>query len=155
MKKQDSKEVTSSSAKVSVNPTILSPHNEAIYEVGKKMMMDSLEISRHFSEFMITTTIGSIPIYLALLGLTGFEPKSATVFQKLMALAPAPVFLLSFYLFILAYFPKRVSVSLDVIERIKEAHTATLNKRIKFLTWALVVYTLAIGISLTILFFFR
>ena len=49
----------------SVGP--LSPHNEALYEAGKEMLISSISTAREFCKFMITVLTGAIPLYLGLL----------------------------------------------------------------------------------------
>ena len=47
----------------------LSPHNKALYEAGKNLLVESVSVGRGFCKFMTTTTLGAIPINLALLKL--------------------------------------------------------------------------------------
>ena len=43
------------------------PHNDAIYEAGKTLLIDSITTGREFCKFMITMSTSAIPIYLGLL----------------------------------------------------------------------------------------
>ena len=37
----------------------ISPHNKALYEAGKKMLVDSIDVGREFCKFMTTTSLGA------------------------------------------------------------------------------------------------
>lgn len=59
----------------SVDP--ISPHNEALYEMGKEMLKSSITTVRDFCKFMINISMGVIPIYLGVLKLV--LPKNITL----------------------------------------------------------------------------
>ena len=43
------------------------PHNKALYEAGKSLLIDSINTGREFCKFMITISTSAIPIHLGLL----------------------------------------------------------------------------------------
>src|SRR5690242_18221621 len=47
----------------------VSPHNQALYEAGKQMLVESISVGREFCKFMVGVSTGAIPLYLALLQL--------------------------------------------------------------------------------------
>ena len=53
--------MTPAMARVS-NAQPITPHNDALYEAGKKLLVDSIETGREFCKLMITTWLSAIPI---------------------------------------------------------------------------------------------
>ena len=83
-----------------------SPHNEGLYEAGKALLVESIEVGRDFSKSMITVATGSIPVYLALVGLAvGKEFRPSLGEGIVLVLGPAG-FLLSATAFAIGYFPR-------------------------------------------------
>jgi len=111
----------------SVRP--LSPHNEALYEVGKEMLKSSIRTARDFCKFMITVCTGSIPTYLGLLKLVLPTKASLSQAELIISYAPPFLFLVSAVVFIFGYFPQSDYFSLDIIDEIKIAYEETVKKR--------------------------
>lgn len=130
------------------NARARSPHNEGLYEAGKALMVDSVDVGRDFCKSMIPVATGAIPIYIALVGLaTGKEFRPSFSEGLVLALAPT-VLLLSAAAFAVGYFPKTTTFSLDVPSEIDSARTATVNKR---MLWSTVGFGLLLaGIALAI-----
>jgi len=122
----------------SVEP--LSPHNEAIYEVGKDMLKNSITTMRDFCNFMITISIGAIPIYLGLLEYILPENVGLPVSKLVLSFIPPFLFLVSALIFILGYFPQVDYFSLDIIEEVKKAHETTILKRKKFINCGVIIF---------------
>jgi len=125
-----------------------SPHNEGLYEAGKALLVESIEVGRDFCKSMITIATGSIPVYLALVGLAvGKEFRPSLGEGIVLVLGPAG-FLLSATAFAIGYFPKKSAFSLDMPSEIETARTSTLDKR---KLWATIGFgMLLLGIVLAI-----
>lgn len=122
----------------SVEP--LSPHNEALYETGKDMLKSSISTARDFCKFMITVSIGAIPIYLGLLGFVLPEKVVLPASKLFLSVIPPFLFLISSIIFIIGYFPQVDYFSLDIIEEIKDAYEKTIQRRRKFINWGIIVF---------------
>ena len=118
----------------------LSPHNRALYETGKDMMKNSISTSRDFCKFMITLSTGAIPIYFGLLKFVLPEDLTFTLNQKLLLSLSPFVFLISELIFILGYFPKVDSLSLDIIEEIMKSYEQTLSERRKYTNVGIILF---------------
>ena len=53
----------------SVRVSDVTPHNRALYEAGKSLLIDSVKTGMDFCKFMIGVATGAMPTYLALLKL--------------------------------------------------------------------------------------
>jgi hypothetical protein len=124
----------------------LTPHNKALYEAGKKLLIDSVDVGREFCKFMTTTALGAIPTYLALLKLVLPKDYSFQSRDEIIFLVPALLFLLSAILFVLGYFPQKGSLSLDLPDEISRERNATIARRQRFAMGAFLLF--AIGIAL-------
>jgi hypothetical protein len=125
-----------------------SPHHEGLYEAGKALMVESVEVGRDFCKSMIGVATGAIPIYVTLVGLAvgkDFRPSAGE--GVVLTLAPV-VLLCSATAFAIGYFPKRTMYSLDLPAEIDAARAATLGKR---MLWASVGFgLLVLGIALAV-----
>ena len=125
-----------------------SPHNEGLYEAGKALLVESIDVGRDFCKSMITISTGSIPVYVALIGLAvgkDFRPS----FGQAIVLVLGPVaFLLSAAAFAIGYFPKKTAFSLDLPDEIEAARTATLRKRTLWSTIGFALLLLGIALAL-------
>lgn len=118
-----------------------SPHNEGLYEAGKALLVQSVEVGREFCKTMITVATGAIPIYIALVGLIvgkDFRPDFGQ--GLILVLAPAAL-LLSATAFAIGYFPKKSAFSLDLPAEIDTARTNTVQKR---MLWSYVGFGLMV-----------
>lgn len=122
----------------------ISPHNKALYEAGKGLLIESIRVGREFCRFMTTTSLSAIPIYLALLKLV--LPKGY-VFEShsgLLYLVPPVAFLAASVVFILGYFPQRSNVSLDLPGKIEEERNKIITRRQRFSLGGFVIFALGI-----------
>lgn len=122
---------------------VLTPHNEAMYEAGKKMLTDSITVGRDYSKFMITLSTGGIPIYLGLLKFVLPNNASLDIQARLIVFSPAFVFLLASLVFTFAYYPKGDCFSLDILEEIQNAYSSTLRRRRRITNTGLGLFLLA------------
>jgi hypothetical protein len=110
----------------------LTPHNKALYEAGKKLLVDSVDVGREFCKFMTTTTLGAIPVYLALLKLVLPKNYSLQACDEAKILVPALLFLVSSIVFAFGYFPRKGQLSLDLVVEIERERSGTIHRRQRF-----------------------
>lgn len=122
----------------------ITPHNKALYEAGKKLLVDSLDVGREFCKFMTTTTLGAIPTYLALLKLVLPKDYSLHSYDEVIFLVPALTFLASSVLFVLGYFPQKGSLSLDLPVEIERERSTTIQRRYRYAIWAFIIFCIGI-----------
>lgn len=121
----------------------ITPHNRALYEAGKTMLIDSIKTGRDFCQFMITLNTGAISVYLALL--TFLLPKnySLSLLNGALDAGPALLFLLSALIFAIGFFPTVDSFSLDIISEIERVWSTVTQRRKKFTTIGFGVFVTA------------
>jgi hypothetical protein len=110
------------------------PHNEAIYEAGKTLLIESITTGREFCKFMITMSTSAIPIYLGLLKFVIPEKYTLNLYQGIYAVFPAIIFLIAAIIFTIGYYPQIGKFSLDIVEEIEAERTKTIKRR-QLLTW--------------------
>jgi hypothetical protein len=110
----------------------ITPHNRALYEAGKKLLVESVDVGREFCKFMTTTTLGAIPSYLALLALVLPRDYSLQSRDEVRFLAPPLLFLAASILFVLGYFPQKGRLSLDLPTDIERERNITIRRRYRF-----------------------
>lgn len=134
----------------------ISPHNKAVYEAGKSMLVDSIKTGRDFCQFMITTSIGAIPVYLALLTFLLPKDYKLGIQMGIVIVGPAFLFLCAALIFAYGYFPISDYFSLDSIGEIENARSRNIERRRKFSSagfitfvggalYAIIVYSVNIG----------
>lgn len=125
----------------------LSPHNKALYEAGKKLLIDSLDVGRDFCKFMTTTTLGAIPTYLALLKF--MMPKDYVLSSNadLVMLLPPALFLVSSFFFVLGLFPEKSAVSLDIVEDIERERRNTIQRRYRYSAAGFVIFSVGVALG--------
>lgn len=128
----------------------VSPHNQALYEAGKNMLVESINIGRDFCKFMTTTTIGAIPTYLALLKLV--LPKNYVLksYDDFLFFLPAALLLVSTIVFVIGYFPQKGTLSLDLPAEIERERSATINHRQRYATCGFLVFSIAVVLAIWI-----
>ena len=122
----------------------ITPHNKALYEAGKKLLIDSVDVGREFCKFMTTTTLGAIPIYLALLKLVLPKDYSLQTYDEVVFLSPPLIFLAASVLFVLGYFPQKGSLSLDLPAEIERERSKTIRRRHRYALSAFLVFCIGI-----------
>jgi hypothetical protein len=123
----------------------ITPHNKALYEAGKKLLVDSVDVGREFCKFMTTTTLGAIPTYLAILKFVLPKDYSLQSSDEIIYLVPPLAFLTSSVLFVIGYFPQSGSLSLDLPNEIERERSTTIRRRQRYSIWAFSIF--AIGIA--------
>lgn len=118
----------------------ISPHNKALYEAGKNLLVESIGVGREFCKFMTTTTLSAIPIYLALLKLVLPKDYVLQSHDEFVFLAPPVMFLASSVVFVLGYFPQRGRLSLDLPAEIERERSKTIVRRQRFAVIGFVIF---------------
>jgi len=122
----------------------VTPHNQALYEAGKSMLVESINTGREFCKFMTTTAIGAIPTYLALLKLVLPADYVLTSYGEVVFFIPVVLFIISTVLFVTGYLPQRGNLSLDIVNEIEQARRESINRRQTYAIWGFVVFLLAV-----------
>jgi len=121
----------------------ITPHNEALYEAGKALLVDSITVSREFCKFMITIATSAIPIHLGLLKFVLPENYTLKLIQGIFASIPAGLFLLSAIIFAIGYYPQTGKLSLDIMEEIAKERMKTIKSRKKMTIVGFTTFVLA------------
>ena len=122
----------------------LSPHNKALYEAGKSLLVESISVGREFCKFMTTTALSAIPLYLALLKFV--LPKEYTLqsHDETVFLVPPIAFFVSSGFFILGYFPQSGRLSLDLPSEIERERAKTIRWRRWFSFIAFIIFAFGV-----------
>jgi len=121
----------------------VTPHNKALYEAGKTILIDSVKTGRDFCQFMITTSTGAIPVYLAIIAFLLPKDYALGILMGIVVAGPAILFLLAALVFVLGYFPTSNSFSLDIIDEIEKARNRIINRRRKFALVGFAIFAIA------------
>jgi hypothetical protein len=112
--------------------TALSPHDAALYEAGKEMLVESIGVGRDFCKFMVGVSTGAIPIYLGLAQLALPQNYHPSFRLGVLIVVPASLFLLAAGVYAWGVFPKRDQLSLESVDSITEARTKAIDRRWHF-----------------------
>jgi hypothetical protein len=107
----------------------VTPHNAALYEAGKALLVASVDVGREFCKTMITVAMGAVATYLALLGLAVGKDYRPSVAVGGLLLVPVVALLVSACLFAWGYFPKTTDISLDSVESISTTRSEIVSRR--------------------------
>lgn len=120
----------------------LSIDEEAIIEAGRRLLLESIDVSRDFAKQMITVSSGAIPIYVALLGIANLRHR-APVTLILVSL-PSLVFFSATLLFVLALLPRKTSFSMQLLDEIKNARDGLIRARYLWIKLGLAVFSVGV-----------
>jgi len=121
----------------------LTPHSKALYEAGKTLLVDSIDVGREFCKFMVGTCSGAVPVYLGLLKFLLPEHYVLSHVQGLLLAAPAILFLTGATVFAVGYFPRNGRLSLELPAEIERERSDAINRRREWATMGFVVFALA------------
>jgi hypothetical protein len=107
----------------------VTPHNAAIYEAGKALLVDSVDVGRDFCKSMIPLVTGSVAAYLALLGLAVGKDYRPTTGIGILLMIPVLGFLASACVFAWGYFPKTSAISLESVDETEATRSEIINRR--------------------------
>jgi hypothetical protein len=106
-----------------------SPHNTALVEAGKTLLVETVEVGREFCKFMVGISTGAIPTYLALVGVAVGKNYSPTVLEGILLLVAPTLFLAAAGVFAFGCFPVSATMSLDLPAEIEAAREAATKRR--------------------------
>lgn len=122
-----------------VDVQAVTPHNRALYEAGKKLLVESVETGREFCKTMITVATGAIPVFVALVGIVTPKDHVMTLTEGTRGVSAGILFMLSAIGFVIGYLPKSDSLSLDTPASIEAARVSLVRRR---LTWGWIGFIL-------------
>lgn len=130
----------------------VTPHNQALYEAGKKLLVESVDVSREFCKFMIGISTGAIPIYLGLLKLILPDGYKSSSWIDLLFVAPVVFFMSASLLFALGYFPRHGETSLDLIEEIRRERNSTILRHRRYSIFGFSTFFLGVLLAVGLVF---
>jgi hypothetical protein len=110
-------------------PTAETPHNQALYEAGKEMLVDSVTVGRDFCKFMAGVATGAISIFLAILAVALPKDYRPSWGFGIAIVVTAALFLVSAAVYALGVFPRTGDLSLDLIDSIDTVRKAAIKRR--------------------------
>jgi hypothetical protein len=121
----------------------LTPHNKALYEAGKSLLVDSITTAREFCKSMIGISTGAIPIYLGILSLLFPEHYTLKIPGGIALAVPAVGFLVAAVVFIFGYLPITANFSLDVIEEIQSIRLRIIKQKRTFIIIGVILFAVS------------
>jgi len=125
------------------NATAVTPHNKALYEAGKSLMVDSISTGREFCNSMIGISTGAIPIYLGILAYLLPEDYTLGVAAGVVLAIPAIGFLVAAVVFIFGYLPVTGNFSLDIVEQVVAERDRIINLRQHFIIGGVIIFAIS------------
>ena len=105
------------------------PTETALFEAGKTLLVETVQVGREFNKFMVGVATGAIATYLSLIGLAVGKNYRPTVEEGIALLASPALFLLAAAVFAFGYFPVKGTISLDLPDDIEKARKETADRR--------------------------
>ena len=128
----------------------VTPHNRALYEAGKTILTESLKTGREFCQFMTTTSLAAVPVYLGLLTFAS-EHGGRQAGTQVWLVIPALLFVLSSVAFAIGLQPRTESISLDVVQSIEDGLRNILSYRRRYIRVGFTVFLVAAVMSVLVL----
>lgn len=144
--------VQARAASVEISSTVLSPHELAILESGKKLYEEAIDSGREFGKSMIEISMGAIPIYFAVVKYFLVDVANVAVTLKILLAIPPLLFLLSSVLFIISFLPKLKVISLDDLKEVRSARNEIVRSRRRLNLIGTIVLLCSIFLSTVVLF---
>ncbi len=121
----------------------ISPHNQAVYEAGKTLLIDGVANGQEVCKTMMTTSTTAIPLYLGILSFILPEKYILGVTGGITIAIPAVGFLITATIFIIGYLPVEGKFSLDIIQDIVAERDKIIRHRGKFIKAGMVAFILS------------
>ncbi len=115
----------------------LSPHNAALMEAGKQMLLESVSLGREFLKDMIGVTAAAIGVYTGLLAFALPEKYRPSIFQMPFVIAPVALFLTAITIFAIGYFPQTGELSVELPATIERERVTAIKSRRRHAFWGL------------------
>jgi hypothetical protein len=126
----------------------VTPHSAALYEAGKALLVDSIDVGREFCKSMIPIATGAIATYLALLGLAVGKDYRPSLPVGGLLLLPVISLLASACVFAWAYFPQTTDISLESIEGIAETRDGIIEYRLWYTAVGFGLFVLGVAAAI-------
>jgi hypothetical protein len=127
----------------------ITPHNKAIYEAGKSILIDSIATTRGFCKSMINISTGAIPIYLGILSYLLPNDYSLGITAGITLAMPAIGYLITATIFIFGYLPIEGKFTLNIVDQIELERNRIIEYRRKLIIAGVIAFVtstlLAIG----------
>jgi hypothetical protein len=133
---------------IEVRTSVETPHNAALYEAGKHLIVQSLEVGREFCKFMIGVCTGAIPVYLALVGLAAGRAYRPGFAEGVVLLVPPVLFLAAAGIFAWGYFPVPSRFSADLPHEIEAARAENMDRRYRAAKFGFGLFAVATCVAL-------
>lgn len=129
----------------------VSPHNRAVYESGKKILVDSINTGREFCQFMIKASTGAIPIYLGMLAFILPKDYSLGIGAGTVVSLPAIALLIASVVFSVGYLPVTTNFSLDLVEEIERERNKIVRRRGQLIKVGFSIFILAALMAIVVI----
>ncbi len=139
----------------SIRGVPLTPQDEALYEAGKAMLVESIAVGREFCKFMIGVATGAIPIYLSVLHFILPDKYELRRWDDVWVAIPVLCLLASATLFVWGYFPGTGSGSLDLPDDIEGERKSAIKHRQLFARWGFLTFILGVLLASYVTLFLR
>jgi hypothetical protein len=126
----------------------MSPHDQAVYEAAKTVLVESIKTGREFCKFMIGSSTSAIPIYLAILAVLFPEDYVLGVTAGIAISLPAIAFLVASVIFTLGYFPVTHEFSLDSVDEFDNVLKQVTRQRSRLIKLGFTIFVLATLIAI-------
>lgn len=121
----------------------ITPHNEALYEAGKKLLTESITVGREFCKSMISINTGAIPIYLGILAFLLPKDYLLGFLKGIIIIIPALLYLLATIVFAFGYLPRTGEFSLDIVDEIAKERLIAISRMKRFIYAGFVCFVIA------------
>lgn len=125
----------------------VSPHNQALYDVGNELIRQSLTVGRDYCKFMITTSLSAIPIFLSIIAFSIPDKTALDISTKIYLFIPVTLFLAASLIFTWGYFPVMENFCLDIIDEIEFVRSKTIRKRHILIRVGVAIFLIAVLIA--------
>jgi hypothetical protein len=130
------------------------PHNAALLEAGKAMLLDSIDVGRDFCKTMITVCSGAVPIHVALIGLAAGKDFDFDTATGALALAAPLLYLGALCVFAFGYFPSRGTLSIENLDSIEQARVHAVERRYGSAQIGVVIFVVGVLMTLAAAIYF-
>ena len=129
----------------------LTPHNEALYEAGKKLLTESITVGRDFCKSMISINTGAIPIYLGILVFLLPDGYLLGIQRGIIIIIPALLYLLATTIFAFGYLPRTGEFSLDIVDEIAKERQIAISQMKRFIYTGFFCFAVATAMAITVI----
>jgi hypothetical protein len=132
---------------------VVSAQDQALLDAGRSLLTSSATVGRDFAKAMTPASTAAIAVYFAVLKAVAPNKTEFSVWEGLVIIVPALVFVLASACFILAFTPRLKRVSLNAIADLGAALDAIVVRQHRWNRnglWLFALATALAGIGLTL-----